>query len=148
MSYILYLITANWTGAIHQETCPFVLLCPGLKPVPSWMWAAHTLYSVCVYLPNCIIQDLSRAHSVLSPYLHISNIVYVYKCTYDIFIPPWAREFLKQSWDTAVDVWRELSLCAWGASWYSCQRGGGSQDCPLHSVGHQGGICLHLHTLP
>ena len=30
--------------------------------------------TVCVYLPSCIIQGSRGAHSVLSPYLHISNI--------------------------------------------------------------------------
>ena len=29
---------------------------------------------VCVFLPSCIIQCSSGSHSVLSPYLHISNI--------------------------------------------------------------------------
>ena len=30
--------------------------------------------NVCVYLPSCVVQGSSGAHSVLSPYPHISNI--------------------------------------------------------------------------
>ncbi|MPC73307.1 hypothetical protein E2C01_067631 [Portunus trituberculatus] len=28
---------------------------------------------VCLYLPSCIVQGSSRAHSLLSPCLHLSN---------------------------------------------------------------------------
>ena len=78
ISTYLYLLLGE--QGLHIKRLAHLPHCPGLKPRPSWLWATcanHNIIQyvcVCVYLPSCIIQGLSRAHIVLSPYLYIFNI--------------------------------------------------------------------------